>query len=443
MKNEIEKLKEIIKNFEEKELRWKKLAEAVSEANAYAAILVAELENKNEALANSQKLSNERKEFIENVINSLESPFYVINTRFEIILANKAAIERGVILGKHCYECTHKVNEPCHGKDPCPLQEVMKLKKSVKMDHVHYLNNKEVIVEVHGDPIFDEDGNVVKMIEYAIDITERKNYENRLKNAYEKLKEVQEQLIQAGKMVVVGELASGIAHEVKNPLAIILQGIDYLDKKISSNDANITSALKYMNDAVHRADGIIRGLLDFSTSSNLTLVCMRVEPIIESALFLVKNLLDKNKIKVEKEIEKNLAQAKLDKSKLEQVLVNIFLNAISEMPDGGTLTVRAFADKVTQISEEAGRRVTDRFELGQPVIVIEVEDTGHGLSEEVKEKIFVPFFTTKRAKGGTGLGLGIAKNIIEQHSGKITIDNKPQGQGARVRITIKACAANG
>lgn len=248
-------------------------------------------------------------------------------------------------------------------------------------------------------------------------VIKRKKAEEALRVAYHELKETQTQLIQVAKMQVVGGLASGVAHEVKNPLAIILQGVDYLSSKIKTADDNVSFALQNIHDAVKRADTIIKGLLDFSSISRMELKPQSLNSVLDNALLLLKNQFTRYHIHVIEDFGKDMPDIIIDKNRIEQVFINIFINAIQAMPDGGTLTVRTFLKGST---------------LG-----VEVEDTGKGILEDILDKVFDPFFTTKRNIGGTGLGLSIVKNIIEMHKGTIKIENKKEG-GVKVAVSFKA-----
>ncbi|MCD6583952.1 MAG: response regulator [Candidatus Omnitrophica bacterium] len=278
---------------------------------------------------------------------------------------------------------------------------------------------------------------LVRVNEYLKqEIEERKRKEEELRITYIKLKEAQQQLIQSAKMEAVGVLAGGVAHEVKNPLAIILQGIEYLSKKIETDNENIKSTLKYMKEAVIRADTIVKGLLDFSRISKLDIAKYNINSLIENCLLLMKHQLDRYHIRVIKELGEDIPELNVDKSKIEQVFINIFMNAVHAMPDGGELTVRSYVKSLTKDILPLQVEGKEKFNLGEKVVVVEIEDTGSGIPQELLDKVFDPFFTTKRAKGGTGLGLSIVRNIMEMHNGRIDIRNRNEG-GVIVSLLFK------
>ena len=244
-----------------------------------------------------------------------------------------------------------------------------------------------------------------------------------LENEHIKLKATQTQLIQAEKMGTVGKLSSGVAHEVKNPLAIITQGIEYLKEKLKTKDKDVSSALTDIEEAVGKADSVVKGLLDFASVSKLVTTPENINLIIDNSLQLMKNLLDKNHIKIIKNFEENIPYTVLDKNRIQQVFFNIILNSIEAMPGGGELMIRTYAEQ----RQENEKRVT-----------VQIEDTGTGFPEGIIENVFEPFFTTRRARGGYGLGLPTVKNIIEMHGGKINISNRKDRNGAIVIISFKA-----
>jgi len=270
------------------------------------------------------------------------------------------------------------------------------------------------------------------------DVTERKRGEEALTKAYAELKQTQAQLIQAEKAEVIRRLASGVAHEVKNPLAIIHIGIDYLSANPSLDNENVSLTFKYMKEAVGRADNIISGLLNFSRVAEIKRAPENLNSIIEGALLLVKTLFDRYHIEVINEFGKDILSLNLDKSRIEQVFLNLFINAIDVMPGGGQFKIRTYNKELTEVSEEVGRGEGDIFKPGDTAVIAEIEDTGTGIPEGILDKIFDPFFTTKQNKGGTGLGLSIVRSITEVHDGRIKIENRKDRSGVRVALIFKA-----
>jgi PAS domain S-box-containing protein len=255
-----------------------------------------------------------------------------------------------------------------------------------------------------------------------------------LRKSHEEAKTAQLQLVQAAKLESIGRLAAGVAHEVKNPLAIILSAVEFLAQAIPNPDENVTMAMNDVQDAVRRADNVVRGLLDFSRATEFELDEVDLNEILEKAALLVRHALAKSHVKLAKELEEGLPKVMIDASKIEQVFVNLMINAIDAMPSGGSLTVRTSRRRMT-VGPNVGVRHTDQFHIGQSVVVVEIEDTGTGLDEGVRTRVFDPFFTTKPTGKGTGLGLAMSKTIIALHGGTIQIANR-EGGGARATVVF-------
>ena len=258
-----------------------------------------------------------------------------------------------------------------------------------------------------------------------------------LRKANEEAKSAQLQLAQAAKMESIGRLAAGVAHEVKNPLAVILFALDYLAESVRSPDPNVATALSDARGAVVRADAVTRALLDFSSGTELKPSVQDVNDVLQKALHLVRHALTKAHILVVEEFESELPPVLLDQTKIEQVLVNLIINAVDAMPDGGTLVARTRRERPNGAGPRAGIRRTGRSRIRASAVVVEIEDTGTGIEESVREKLFDPFFTTKPPGKGTGLGLAVSKSIVALHGGTIGIANK-EGGGVRATVVLRS-----
>jgi signal transduction histidine kinase len=257
-----------------------------------------------------------------------------------------------------------------------------------------------------------------------------------LVRTHDQLKAAQMNLIQTAKLESVGRLAAGVAHEVKNPLAVLQLGVDYLNNT-TKGDEGLAETIKDMDDAVKRADSVIKGLLDFSRSEQLTLTPYDVNAVVEETLSLVKHELTKNHVEVEKYLQDKLPQIKLDRNKLKQVFINLFMNSIQAMGlEGGTLSVRTQLRPWREVA--AGHDVTSPDETlpRDEAIVVDVEDTGPGIPDDKIDKLFDPFFTTKAVGNGTGLGLSVSRKIIELHGASIKLGNR-KTKGAAAQIVFK------
>ncbi len=244
-------------------------------------------------------------------------------------------------------------------------------------------------------------------------------------------------LIEAEKLESVGRLAAGVAHEVKNPLMVILTGLRILaQRQQSDRDEDLQTVLDDMTDAVARADSVIRGLLDFSRPHELTLTPQDLNGVVEQSLSLVKHELDKHHVTLETELQPDLPRVELDEFKIQQVLINLFTNAAHAMPDGGILTVRTSAEP-QQMSVDTSPSGGADLRTGQRDVTLVVDDTGTGIPTDALAKIFDPFFTTKPTGKGTGLGLSVAWQIVEMHDATIEFENRDEG-GVRVTVVFRS-----
>lgn len=314
-------------------------------------------------------------------------------------------------------------------------------------------------VQVVKSPVFDAHGRIIGTQGIFWDVTARVRGEAKLKKAHadlarsredllrtladlqrshNQLKEAQLQIIEMEKMQSIGQMAAGIAHEVKNPLAIIRMGIDFLNETTVAAEEPGATVLKDMNDALHRADGIILGLLDFSAPGKVDLKPADLNTLLRSSLNLVKHELKAARITVATEFTDHLPPALADANKIKQVFVNALTNAAHAMPEGGTITVRTYLKKLTpdEARPGPGARRTHEFRAGERVLVTEIDDTGTGIPEDKLPRVFEPFFTTKPAGKGTGLGLTVTRKIVELHQGGIQLQNLAP-RGARATITLR------
>jgi signal transduction histidine kinase len=233
-----------------------------------------------------------------------------------------------------------------------------------------------------------------------------------------RLRENQEQLIQAEKLTSLGQMAASIAHEVNNPLAGVLVYTQLLSKKIAGDNMPKEIALDYlskMETELTRSTRLIRNLLDFARQSPPALREVNANDVLGRALDLAAHSAELQNIQVIKELAPSLPPLMADFDQLQQVCTNLMLNAIQAMPEGGKLTLRTSADN-SQLK-------------------IEVQDTGCGISPENMRKLFTPFFTTKGKGKGVGLGLAVAYGIIQRHQGKIEVQSK-EGEGTLFTIYL-------
>jgi PAS domain S-box-containing protein len=279
-------------------------------------------------------------------------------------------------------------------------------------------------------PLRDSQQEVLGCVFTLSDITDRKRAEESLRQSEEKMRqqaqELEQQLIASGRLVSLGEITASMAHEFNNPLGIIMGFAQDLLSDIEPSSPQYRS-LKIIDEETRRCEKIIQDLLQFARPKSTDLCPTDVKQAVEKTLGLVTNHLYKQKIEANLEIEEPLPKVSADPQELEQVLVNLYLNAIDAMPDGGTLTLRA---KPLSGGGAAAKEVC-----------ISVCDTGYGISPEELPKIFQPFFTAKK-KRGLGLGLPICNRIIKNHNGRIEVKSQI-GKGATFEIYLPMAEPTG
>lgn len=262
----------------------------------------------------------------------------------------------------------------------------------------------------------------------------RKSHEE-LQQSHRELRDAQMELIQAAKLESIGRLAAGVAHEVKNPLAIIQLGVNVLDATLAGNP-DAKEVLDEMDVAVKRADRVVKGLVDFSRSEELELLPRDLNAILENSLNLVRHEMMKEHVALDTRLDGSIAPVAVDGNKIQQVFINLFMNAVQAMEGGGTLTVTTAQRELEDA--DFGRSLTgrQRFSVGDLAVVVEICDTGPGIPENKLDKLFDPFFTTKPVGKGTGLGLSITRKIVELHDAVIDIGNREEG-GVVARLLFK------
>lgn len=260
-----------------------------------------------------------------------------------------------------------------------------------------------------------------------------------LNEAHKNLKAMQQQLLEAEKMQALGRLAFGVAHEIRNPLNICQAGLDFFGSAPGIHeDTTQVEILEEMKSAIARADAVICTLMETSSPGHLKLEPCDVREVVEESLTTHVEERERLGVKIIKEFAPDLPSLKLDRSKMKQVFDGLFTNSLEAMSGGGELTVRTRLKQMTaaEIARDPGIRYAERFREGDKVAVIEIEDTGQGISSDALPKIFDPFFTTKETGEGIGLGLTVCRKIVELHQGLLQISNR-DGGGVRVSLLLK------
>jgi signal transduction histidine kinase len=225
--------------------------------------------------------------------------------------------------------------------------------------------------------------------------------------------ELEQRLVQADKLSSIGLLAAGVAHEVNTPLAVISTYAQMLAKQVANDDQK-SILLDKIAKQTFRASEIVNSLLNFSRTSTTSFGDVDLSKVIRETMSLLEHQIQKVGVQVNLDLAAGLPPVHGNPGKLQQVFLNLFLNARDAMEGGGVLSVRVWP-------EDSGARV-------------EVSDTGHGIASEHIQRIYDPFFTTKGARKGTGMGLAVTYGIIQEHKGSIEVSSRPGGTRFQIRL---------
>ena len=238
--------------------------------------------------------------------------------------------------------------------------------------------------------------------------------EKKVSERADEMKKINAQLFRSEKLASLGKLAAGVAHEINNPLTGILTNSSLLLEDMEKDDPKYEDVEVMVKETI-RCREIVKRLLDFARQTRPQKRLASINALIDNIILLVRNQTSFRNILIEKDLSADIPDILVDPDQIQQVFVNIILNAAEAMTKGGSLKIRS-------------ARSADRES-----IVITFADTGPGISEEVRERIFDPFYTTK--EHGTGLGLSISYGIVEQHGGTISVDSNP-GKGSTFTISL-------
>ena len=242
-----------------------------------------------------------------------------------------------------------------------------------------------------------------------------------LEQAVADLRAAQSQLVMNEKMAAIGQLTAGVAHEINNPIAVIQGNLDVLRDILGPAAAPVAPEIRLIHEQVHRIRLIVTKLLQFARPQDYVgyLEPVAPAPLIQDSLVLVGHLLKKGNIAIEQHFD-STRNVLCNRNELQQVLINLMVNAIQAMPDGGVLTLAA----------------EDWDEADMPIgLRLAVTDSGPGVSDEDRERLFKPFFTAGKP-GGTGLGLWVSQSLVERYGGKITVDSAP-ARGTRFAVWLR------
>lgn len=371
-------------------------------------------------------------DLIRNILETVDEGFIIIDREFRIISANRAYCEQMKtpdcdIIGRHCYEISHHLKRPCflEGEECAPAHTFKTGTPSIAI-HTHYdREGYPVYTETKSYPVKDASGKVISVIETLNNITEKRRLE--------------EQLRHAQKMEAIGTLAGGIAHDFNNMLNVILGYGGLMQMRMKEDDPYLLQ-LREILEAGQKAAQLTRGLLIFSRRQELELRPVNIKETIDEFKKMIERIIGED---IELRIITNPPAPPFDKrwqlgdltvmadsGHLEQVLMNLAVNARDAMYKGGILGIEVNAVRIDN-------KFIATHGYGEPgeYALISVSDTGAGMDERTRERIFEPYFTTKGIGKGTGLGLSIVYGIVKQHNGYIHCYSE-SGKGTTFKIYL-------
>jgi len=286
------------------------------------------------------------------------------------------------------------------------------------------LGDSKQYIEARIYPVAGVDGKQLGFVVIGQDLSRHKRLEQELLKRSEEITEINEmlklsrvELVQREKMVAIGQMATGIAHEIGNPLASLSSVAQYLQRKVSDDDQ--VEMLKTMEQQIERISVILRRMLSLSRPATSEYRWTDVNTLIENTLSLVRYDRRAKSVEILDHVNRDLPMVWLNPLHFEQVLLNIFLNALDAMAS----------------KQDASHQLEISRRLENGMIVIRTKDNGVGMQPEICRRAFESFFTTKELGKGTGLGLFISYNLVSELDGTIELDSEP-GEGTTVTVTI-------
>ncbi|MDL1873358.1 PAS domain-containing protein [Deltaproteobacteria bacterium PRO3] len=354
-----------------------------------------------EELKNLFAVVSEGKRAWEATFDAILDPVLVVTRDYRIVRANLAAADSAglkvrELIGKPCFEIFAKEKAPCSG---CPMRESLASGRPRRERLTPYSDQRAFVVGSFPIRDYDGKGGSLAVVQYQ-DVSA--------------IRKLEAQLLQSEKMAALGLFASGIAHDINNPLAGVL-AFAQLAMQGLAPESQLYQDLKEIESSALRCKKILEDLLEMSRPSG------RAEKSPVDLGVLIERVLPNLKVQYQDQdyrldlALKPLTPVEVCPSKFEQVFTNILTNAFQALKPGGSVRVSAHEDDKS--------------------VVIEVEDDGEGISEENLKNIFDPYFTTKRQRGGSGLGLPICYNIIREHGGQIEVSSRVnEGSVFRIRV---------
>ncbi len=339
-----------------------------------------------------------QKEKLRTVFEAITDRLLLMAPDYSVLTANPAAVgENGTPSeGLKCYEMLYGLSQPCKG---CQLERTV-CDRAPSFGEIELPGGEILLSQLY--PIIDhETGQVESVVHYCRSITEKKL--------------VERQMMQAEKLASLGQLVAGVAHELNNPLGIVLFYSGLLKKELPAGSRE-REDVEIIEKHSETCKTIVGDLLKFARNVETRAMVSDVNACVERVMDVLARQFDKDNVSMEKRLTPGLPPIPIDEAKMQQVWMNLLLNA-------------------KQATEEGSITVSTSRDVGSARIGVVIEDTGCGIPPEIIHKIFDPFFTTKKTGEGTGLGLSVSYGIVKEHGGEIVVKSLP-GQGSVFEVWL-------
>lgn len=357
----------------------------------------------------------------------------ILDTDYRIRKINEQACRQAGVKpdqakGRFCFQITHQALTPCDSPDtPCPLVETVYTGKPAHAIHEHLsATGASHYCDVYTYPLVNSRGEVVQVVEIFRDIT--RELATRLEARTQAIKNDLARLVQEDKLISLGKLVASVAHEINNPIGSILNFSKLIHKNISDHAPSREELQDYRRwldltvQEARRCAKIVGNLLSFSRQQTLEQKRLELRELMEQVLLLTAHRLELAGIRVEAaDWGARPLEVWGDHTQIQQCFLNLVFNALEAMPQGGLLTIRGGGNPLNH------------------EVWVTVTDTGEGILPEHRPHIFEPFFSTKQAAHGVGLGLSMVYGIVTEHHGRIEVESVP-GAGATFRIVLPGLA---
>ena len=358
--------------------------------------------------------------FYRDVIEGAACPMMVVSSEGRILFANRSS---EVFTGYNIKNLLQlNIRELCapYEQDRYIFSSLSKIRETTEVDLDLQRNDRQVFMaSISFSPVFQRECSPCLLLIFQ-DVTAKRVQEGKARleeERYRRLLEernaLQEQVNQSCKLAYMGELAAGVAHEINNPLGIILGFVEDILSEIPE-DHPLLDSIKIIEQESCRCVRVVKDLLDFARQKPPERTCADIRQLLDDSVSLLGPQMKKHTILITRTYEEELPCLEIDSHLIQQVFLNVMINALQAMPDGGNLGLG-----ISHIHE--GQQHDN-----QCWILVTISDTGHGIADEEVDRVFDPFFSTKGSEG-TGLGLSVCKRIMDDHYGTIVLENNKNG----------------